>query len=102
MSPHSDRPPWAHHDPDLAQYTSIEVAIAGALSTLPPLDHWHPIYALPFARVAIEAAAAWEPDPTPTAIDPDQLALVDLDADLGPVDEAHAHHHAGCTCGHCT
>ena len=40
----------------------IEQFVAGALSTLPPFDVYHPAWALPFARQAIDAMDRYEPD----------------------------------------
>jgi len=55
-------PPWATGDmPDSNLYVESERFVAGALSTLPPLDAYHPAWALPFARQALRALSEWEP-----------------------------------------
>lgn len=47
--------------PDISGYSELEVFIAGAISTVPPMDTRHPQESLPLARRALEAAARWEP-----------------------------------------
>lgn len=47
--------------PDAKKYVESERFVAGALSTLPPFDHYHPQWCLPLARQAIEALSEWEP-----------------------------------------
>jgi len=42
-------------------FVESELFVAGALSTMPPFDVWHPAWALPFARRALWALAEWEP-----------------------------------------
>ena len=55
-------PPWATDElPDVGMYAESELFVAGALSTMPPFDVWHPAWALPFARRALWALAEWEP-----------------------------------------
>jgi len=55
-------PPWATgHEPDLNLYTELELFVAGALSTMEPFSKFHPAWALPFARRALEATGDWEP-----------------------------------------
>lgn len=55
-------PPWAVGPiPPLDRYQESEVFVAGALSTLPPFDRFHPQWALPFARQALDALSEWEP-----------------------------------------
>lgn len=58
------RPWWVAEGaelPDIAKYAESEVFVAGALSTLPPFDHYHPQWCLPLARQAIDALSEWEP-----------------------------------------
>lgn len=59
----SGAPPWATEPepPELARYLPIEVFVAGALSTLPPFDRFHPAWALSHARQALDATMEWEP-----------------------------------------
>jgi hypothetical protein len=53
---------WADGEiPDSALYVESERFVAGALSTLPPFDRFHPQWALPHARAALEALTEWEP-----------------------------------------
>lgn len=55
-------PPWGPDDlPDVHLYTESEAFVAGALSTLPPFDKFHPAWALPHARQALDALGEWEP-----------------------------------------
>ena len=57
-------PPWVDDDavePDLKHYTEMELFVAGALSTMKPFSGYHPAWALPFARQAIDAIGDWEP-----------------------------------------
>ena len=55
-------PPWATGDtPDTRAYMESELFVAGALSTMPPFDKYHPAWALPFARQALDAIGRWEP-----------------------------------------
>lgn len=55
-------PPWATGpEPDLHLYTELELFVAGALSTMEPFSKYHPAWALPFARRALEATGDWEP-----------------------------------------
>lgn len=55
-------PPWATGPPpDPKIYMDSELFVAGALSTLPPFDHFHPAWALPHARLALDALGDWEP-----------------------------------------
>lgn len=55
-------PPWAEGDPpDLSLYMESELAVAGAISTMPPFASHHPAWALPFARAALDALSDWEP-----------------------------------------
>lgn len=55
-------PPWATGEaPDLNAYMESELYVAGALSTMPPFDQYHPAWALPFARQALDALSEWEP-----------------------------------------
>ena len=58
----ADTPPWMTEMPEPSFYAGAELAIAGALSTMPPFDRYHPAYALPYARRALEALDRWEPD----------------------------------------
>jgi hypothetical protein len=54
--------PWRDGDlPDLRLATEAEAYVAGALSTMPPFDKYHPAEALPFAQMAIKALGNWEP-----------------------------------------
>lgn len=56
-------PPWATGpEPDLHLYTELELFVAGALSTMEPFAHFHPAWALPFARRSLEATGDWEPN----------------------------------------
>jgi hypothetical protein len=45
----------------MALYVESEAFVAGAISTLPPFDKFHPAWALPIARQALDALSAWEP-----------------------------------------
>ena len=57
-----ETPPWAEGPaPDPNLYVESERFVAGALSTLPPFDHYHPAWALPHARQALDAITEWEP-----------------------------------------
>lgn len=49
-------------DPDSRLFTSLELFVAGAISTLPEFADRHPTHCLPIARLALDAAADWEPD----------------------------------------
>ena len=42
-------------------YTELEMFVAGAISTVPPMDIRHPFDSLLLAHAAIEAMARWEP-----------------------------------------
>ncbi len=58
-------PPWVEPDapmPEIAGALSSELFVAGALSTMPPFDRFHPAWALPFARKALDALTDWDPD----------------------------------------
>ena len=68
-------PPWSDTEsfPDPAHYTSMELFVAGALSTLPPFSAYHPAWALPHAQKAVEAVGDWEPTSDSEAIDIDAL-----------------------------
>lgn len=59
IDPHA--PVWSTSAvaPDPKRYSEAERVIAGALSTLPPFSAHHPVWALPHARVAIEALDAF-------------------------------------------
>lgn len=56
-------PPWAGGDvmPEPRMYVESELFVAGALSTMEPFAKYHPAWALPFARCALDALGAWEP-----------------------------------------
>jgi hypothetical protein len=55
-------PEWAEGDmPDPKLYLESECFVAGAISTLPPFDKFHPAWALPAARQALDALSEWEP-----------------------------------------
>lgn len=55
-------PPWADGPPPaLDAYMESELFVAGAISTLPPFDKFHPAWALPVARQALDALSEWEP-----------------------------------------
>lgn len=55
-------PPWADGQiPDPHLYVESEQFVAGALSTMPPFDRYHPAWCLPFARLALDALGQWEP-----------------------------------------
>ena len=61
--PDPERPPWADGDmPDPNAFLSSELFVAGAISTRPPFSRYHPAWALPIARQALDALAEWEPD----------------------------------------
>lgn len=56
------RPPWAEGDmPDIHKYVESELFVARSLSTMPPFSAYHPAWALPFARNALEALDRWVP-----------------------------------------
>ncbi len=58
-------PPWVEPDaptPTIEGALSSELFVAGALSTMPPFDEFHPAWALPFARKALDALTDWDPD----------------------------------------
>lgn len=55
-------PPWADGEmPDPNLYVESELFVAGAISTFPPFNHFHPAWALPVARQALYALGEWEP-----------------------------------------
>lgn len=55
-------PPWADYPmPDPLAFVESERFVAGAISTLPPFDQYHPSWALPHARQALDALSEWEP-----------------------------------------
>lgn len=56
-------PPWASGEvmPETRMYHESELFVAGALSTMEPFAKYHPAWALPFARCALDALGAWEP-----------------------------------------
>ena len=58
-------PPWVGDStapaPDLNAYMESELFVAGAISTLPPFSSYHPAWALPIAREALDALSEWEP-----------------------------------------
>lgn len=55
-------PEWAKGgDHDLSHYTEAEIAVAAALSTMPPFASVYSPCALPFGRRALEALSEWEP-----------------------------------------
>jgi len=58
-------PPWvgdsAAAEPDVNAYLESEAFVAGAISTLPPFSGYHPAWALPIARQALDALSEWEP-----------------------------------------
>jgi hypothetical protein len=61
-----DVPPWldpraALPDPD--EFLPSEQFMAGAISTMPPFNKFHPAWCLPIAKRALEALGEWEPDP---------------------------------------
>lgn len=57
-----EQPSWADGPcPDPNVYMESEVFVAGSLSTMAPFDVFHPAWALPFARDALEALNRWEP-----------------------------------------
>lgn len=47
--------------PDPNLFFEAECFVAGAISTMPPFDQHHPAYALPYARVALEAMGEFVP-----------------------------------------
>ena len=57
-------PPWAEGEemPDISRYIGAEPFVAGALSVMEPFRSYHPAWALPFARRALEALSEWDPD----------------------------------------
>jgi hypothetical protein len=59
-----DIPPWSDSVsfPNPAEYTALELFVAGALSTMAPFSGYHPAWCLPFAQTAVEAMCGWEPD----------------------------------------
>lgn len=55
-------PPWTTgRIPTVDNYLESEVFVAGAISTLPPFDQYHPAWCLPVARQALDALSQWEP-----------------------------------------
>lgn len=56
------RPPWAPEEPEPEAYSPLELRVAGAMSTEPPFNAYHPAWALPMARVALRALSEWERD----------------------------------------
>lgn len=61
-TPPAPPPPWADGSlPDMNLYTELELFVAGRLSTMAPFARYHPAWALPFARAALEACGDWEP-----------------------------------------
>lgn len=59
---HRGAPPWGSEPaPDPRGYWPIECFMAGAISTQPPFDKYHPSWALPIARVALTALENYEP-----------------------------------------
>ena len=55
-------PPWATGPiPDVNSYLESEAFVAGAISTMEPFCHYHPAWALPIARQALDALGQWEP-----------------------------------------
>ena len=56
-------PPWVDGNtiPDMNAYMESELFVAGAISTLPPFSSYHPAWALPIARQALDALSEWEP-----------------------------------------
>lgn len=55
-------PEWADGGvPDARLYVESELFVAGAISTQPPFSSHHPAWALPTARVALDALSKWEP-----------------------------------------
>lgn len=58
----SPAPPWATGPiPDTDLYVESELFVAGAISTQPPFNTYHPAWALPIARQALDALGEWEP-----------------------------------------
>lgn len=58
-----DRPPWAEGDqPRADSCTSLEAFVAGAISTVPPFNRYHPEWAIPIAKQALVAVSEWDPD----------------------------------------
>ena len=56
------QPPWADGPmPDTSKYVESELFVAGAISTMPPFQHFHPAWCLPIARQALHALSEWEP-----------------------------------------
>lgn len=65
-----DRPPWVDPDaepPDTANFSSIEIFVAGALSQMKPFSAYHPGWALPFGAEALRAIGQWMPDEDATS-----------------------------------
>lgn len=61
-----DPPPWAPATPpDMSAATDLELAVTGAISTVPPFDVHHPAWALPIARTAIDAIDQHPPADVP-------------------------------------
>lgn len=57
-----DIPPWADClTPETSKYVESELFVAGRLATMAPFAAYHPAWALPFARAALEALGDWEP-----------------------------------------
>ena len=81
-----DRPPWVNAEvepPDTRDFSSAEVFIAGALSTMPPFSQYHPGWALPFAAESIRALNEWMPDRAETTRIDDVIHEVDVEVGKG-------------------
>lgn len=59
-----NRPPWVERLddlPDTTTYLESERWVAGAISTMRPFNRYHPAWALPIARRALDALSEWQP-----------------------------------------
>jgi hypothetical protein len=77
-----ERPPWVDPDveaPDTANFSSVELFLAGALSTMPPFSSYHPGWALPFAAEALRALGEWMPDEEATSRLQDTIVLDEVE-----------------------
>lgn len=77
-----ERPPWIDADavpPDTKNFSSVELFIAGALSTMPPFSEYHPGWCLPYAAEALRALSEWMPDEAETTRIDDVINDVDVD-----------------------
>lgn len=59
---YGETPPWADGaTPDANTYMESELFVAGTLSTMEPFASYNPVWALPFARAALDGLGRWEP-----------------------------------------